>query len=59
MIDIAVPNTHNLAKTITEIPRTGERNMRYVEAKHSTSDPDSNIIYRSNSKFTITKSKET
>ena len=33
--------------------------MRYVEAKHSTSNPDSNIIYGSNSKFTITKSKET
>ena len=31
--------------------------MRYVEAKHSTSDPDSNIIYGSNSKITITKSK--
>ena len=33
--------------------------MRFVEAKHSTSDPDSNIIYWSNSKVTITKSKET
>jgi hypothetical protein len=32
--------------------------MRNVEAKHSTSDPDSNIIYVSNSKVTITKSKE-
>ena len=31
----------------------------YVEAKHSTSDSDSNIIYGSNSKVTITKSKET
>jgi len=33
--------------------------MRCVEAKHSTNDPDSNIIYRSNSKVTIAKSKET
>ena len=31
--------------------------MRYAEAKHSTSDPDSN--YGSNSKVTIIKSKET
>jgi hypothetical protein len=28
--------------------------MRYVEAKHRTSDSDSNIIYGSNSKVTIT-----
>jgi hypothetical protein len=34
-------------------------NMRYVEAKSSTSDPDSNIIYGSNSKVAITKSKTT
>ena len=33
--------------------------MRYVGEKHSTSDPDSNIIYRTNSKVTVTKSKET
>ena len=33
--------------------------MRYVEAKHSTSDADSDIIYGSNSKVTVTKSKET
>jgi len=31
--------------------------MCYVEAKCSTSDPDSNIIYGSNSKVTITKSE--
>jgi ABC-type Mn2+/Zn2+ transport system permease subunit len=31
----------------------------YVEAKCSTSDPDSNNIYGSNSEVTITKSKET
>jgi hypothetical protein len=33
--------------------------MRYVEAKHSKNDLDSNVIYGSNSKVTITKSKET
>ena len=33
--------------------------MCYVEAKCSSSDPDSNIIYGSNSKVTITKSKKT
>ena len=61
LIDIAVPNTHNLAiTTITEqIPRTGEWNMCYVKAKCSSSDPDSNIIYGSNSKVTTTKSKKT
>jgi len=31
--------------------------MRYVETKHTTIDPDSTIIYGSNSKVTITKSK--
>ena len=33
--------------------------MCYVEAKDSTSDPDSNIIYGSNSKATTTKSNKT
>ena len=33
--------------------------MCYVEEKGSTSDPDSNIIYGSNSKITITKSIKT
>ena len=33
--------------------------MCYVEAKGSTSDPDSNIKYGSNSKATITKSNKT
>jgi len=42
-----------------QVPRTGEWNMRYVEAKGITSDPDSNFIYRSNSKVTITKSNKT
>jgi hypothetical protein len=41
------------------IMRAGELNKCYVEAKYSTSDPDSNIIYGSNTKVTITKSKET
>ena len=33
--------------------------MFYVEAKYTSSDPDSNIIYGSNSTVTITKSKKT
>jgi len=33
--------------------------MCYVEAKGSTSDPDSNIICGSNPKVTITKSNKT
>ena len=33
--------------------------MCYVEAKGSTSDPDSNIIYGDNSKVTVTKSNKT
>jgi hypothetical protein len=63
LIDTAVPNTHNLAKTII-----GKQN-KYQELAHeicamwkqksSTSDPDSNIVYGSNSKVAITKSKMT
>ena len=63
LIDIAVPNTHNLAKTIT-----GKQN-KYQELANemcamwkqnaAQSDPDRNIIYGSNSKVTITKSKKT
>jgi len=34
-------------------------NMCYVEAKGSTNDPDSNIIYGSNSKVTATESNKT
>ena len=34
-------------------------NNNNVEAKGSTSDPDTNIIYGSNSKVTITKSNNT
>jgi len=37
----------------------GEWNMCHAEAKCSPSDPDRNIIYGSNSKVTITKSKKT
>ena len=33
--------------------------MWYVETKDSTSDPDSNIIYGSNSKVIITESNKT
>ena len=33
--------------------------MYYVEAKGSTSDSDSNIVYGSNSEVTITKSDKT
>ena len=33
--------------------------MCHVEAKGSTSDPNSSIIYGSNSKVTITKSNKT
>jgi hypothetical protein len=59
LIDIAIPNTHILAKTITEkqeIPRTGEQNTCYVEAGYSESAPDSNFSYGNNSKVTVTKS---
>jgi len=33
--------------------------MRYVVAKHSSSDPVSNVIYGSNPKVIIAKSKKT
>jgi hypothetical protein len=63
LIDIAIPNTHNLAKTITDKQNKYQELANeikcYVEAKYSTSDPDSNIIYGSNTKVTITESKET
>ena len=63
LIDIAAPNTHNLAKAITDkqnkYQELANEICAYVEAKGSTSDPDSNIIYRSNSKVTITKSNKT
>jgi len=63
LIDIAVSNTHNLSKNnnwqTEQVTRADESNMCYVEAKGSTSDPDRNIIYGSNSKVTITKSNKT
>jgi len=44
-IDIAVPNTHNLAKTISDKQnKYQDLNMCYVEAKRSSSDPDRKII---------------
>jgi hypothetical protein len=62
LIDIGVPNTHNLAKIITEKQekyRELANEMCYGGTKYSTSDPDSNIVYGSNTKVTVTKSKET
>jgi S-adenosylmethionine synthetase len=63
LIDIAVPNIHNLAKTITD------KQNKYQELESelcamwkqnaALGDPNSNIIYGSNSKVTITKSKKT
>ena len=41
------------------INNNNNNNMCYVEAKGSTSDADSNTIYGSNSKVTITKSNKT
>ena len=58
LIDTAVQNTHNLAKTITD-KQNKHQELANVEAKGSTTDPDSNIIYGSNSKVTITESNET
>jgi len=63
LIDIAVPNTHNLAKTITDKQNKYQELANEICAvwnqKAGTSDPDSNIIYGSNSKVTITKSNKT
>ena len=42
--------SHGDCWNIFLIPRIREWNMCYVEAKRSSSDPDSNIIYGSNSK---------
>jgi hypothetical protein len=47
-------NNNNNNNNNNIIPRTGECNMRYVEAKHSTSDP---IVILSTG--VILKSKET
>jgi hypothetical protein len=62
LIDTAVPNTQNLAKTITDKQnKTKNWQMKCVLCgnKRQPSDPDSNIIYGSNSKVTITKSNKT
>jgi hypothetical protein len=62
LIDIAVPNTYNLAKTITEKQNKYQElanEICAVEAKHSSSDPVSHTIYGSNAKVTIAKSKKT
>ena len=63
LIDIAVPNTHNLARTITDKQNKYQELANEMCAmwkqRGSTSDPDSNIIYGSNSKVTITKSNNT
>jgi hypothetical protein len=52
-------NNNNNNNNNQEIPRTGERNTRYVEAGRSTRGPDSNFSHGNNSKVTVTKSKET
>ena len=62
-IDIAVPNTHNLAKTIIDKQNKYQELANEICAmwrqKGSTSDPDSNMIYGSSSKVTITKANKT
>ena len=63
LIDIAVPNTHNLAKIITDKQNKHQELANEICAMWkqlgSISDPDSNIMYGSNSKVTITKSNKT
>ena len=63
LIDIAVPNTHNLTKTITDKQNKYQELANEICAmwKQNTapSDPVINIIYGSNPKVTITKSKKT
>jgi hypothetical protein len=63
LIDIAIRNTHNLAKTITK------KQNKYQELANEVrgiwkqdavqSGPDSNLSHGNNSKVTVTKSKET
>ena len=57
LIEIAVPNTHNLAKAMID-KQNKYQELANVEAKGKTSDPDSNIIYGSNSKVSIRKSNK-
>ena len=63
LIDIAVPNTHNLAKTITDKENKYQELVNEICAmwkqKGSTSDRNSYVIYGSNSKVTITKYNKT
>ena len=63
LIDIAVPNTHNLAKTITDkqdkYQELANEMCATWKQKAAQSDPDSNINYGSNSKVSITKSNKT
>jgi hypothetical protein len=50
LIDIAVPNTHNFAKTVTDKQNRYQELTNEIYAmwkQHSSSDPVSNIIYRS------------
>jgi hypothetical protein len=62
-IDIAVPNRHNLAKTITDKQNKYQKlaNKLCVIWKQNEAQviPLSNIIYGSNPKVTIAKSKKT
>jgi len=50
---------HYNAKSSYNNNNNGEWNICHVEAKGSTSDPDSNIIYGSNSEVTMTESSKT
>jgi len=62
-IDIAVPNTHNLAKTITDKQNKYQEMANEICAmwkqKAAQVIPIVIIIYGSNSKVTITKSNKT
>jgi hypothetical protein len=63
LINTAVPNTHNLAKTITDKQNKYQEQANEICAmwkqNHSSSDPVSNVIYGSNPKATTSKSKKT
>jgi hypothetical protein len=62
LIDIAVPNLRNLAKTITDRQKKYQElanEICAVKAKHSSNDLVSNIMYGSNHKVINAKSKET
>jgi len=64
LIDTAVPNTHNLAKKKTYNQNKNQELANEIcamwkQKAASTSDPDRNIIYGSNSNVTITESNKT